>query len=276
MVNSRCIDYYTMKMKLNKIFLLGYNLKLSKLVIWFLLRPSKISSWYVHIFSIRPFFEISSFNSLNSASDIIGKIAATGWNLMCYPRWMFLYGWLNWDAIFLISACIPDSQLYSLFLQVMPLCPRWPLQNPPPVAGSKSPTWGEILPPQRQGKMSLPILDWKIHTFFLFHPERFRFRSINRTDVSLSRWLLPPNWSRWQDHYWVLMPEWFGAHSCPDKRLFPYSQSACAIGLPLIRLSCCTGHIAIIHMRIALLLLFRRAPTWIYLGLHQVKAISWA
>ena len=31
--------------------------------------------------------------------------------------------------------------------------PRWPLENPPPVAGSKSPTWSEYLRPSDRAKL---------------------------------------------------------------------------------------------------------------------------
>ena len=64
------------------------------------------------------------------------------------------------------------------------LKPRWPLQNPP-LEVSTTP------PPQRQGKMSLQMLDWKIHTFFLFHPKCFHLRLIDGTDDSLSPLLRP-------------------------------------------------------------------------------------
>ena len=76
------------------------------------------------------------------------------------------------------------------------------------MATSNSPTCGRVKIPHLRWR-SYPLSDrakW-VYRFWIersilfsfFHPERFRFRWIDRTDVSLSWWLLPSNSSRWAD-----------------------------------------------------------------------------
>jgi hypothetical protein len=75
------------------------------------------------------------------------------WNRPACPN-VNGYGFAFSSLIKIIKS--PDGQLKIPHL--------WPGQNPPPEVST---------PPQRQGKISLQILDRKIHTFSLFHPKRF-------------------------------------------------------------------------------------------------------
>ena len=69
-----------------------------------------------------------------------------------------------------LFGCSPDGHFKIPHL--------WPGQNTPPEVRFH---------PKRESALSLQLLDWKIHIFSFFHPERFRLFAVNLMAASLRR-----------------------------------------------------------------------------------------